>query len=585
MAKKGFGLALVAGLGALAIASTSGSSGSRPAPRPPAPRPPSPGPDTLPGPDEEVPASILQRVASAVLSNDVATIRAEAQKLRAEGWTAQATSLDEFADELEAKTKAPPDKTPPPPKPTTTTPPRDLVRGMKGEDVREWQNQLRRDGYGNIVADADFGQLTFTATKEWQWERELTDDGIVGAKTRAKIGTVPTRSRAPAPPANQPSSAAPKPPAAPAPPPAATKPPAVASNVPTSATPAPPAPPKPPAVTNTSSPASQKPTAPGTVPAALANVTLRRSPAPEPVDERVKLWQAQLQKVGTRPSTVKNDGKFGANTEAQTRALQKLKGLPQNGIADPVTIAIAYGAPSPKVTAPPTTSPAATAVTPLDINIGSWRSVLKKGNKGNDVREWQQVLNRYGFVVNADGDFGPLTHTATVAWQTAYARFVDPSRKPLVPDGEVGKNTRDRLAELQLTPQIVAGEGLTSEPGTLLELPPAFSFAAPEVPVGNPTLVQLGELLVRNLEATDPGNEDRKLIAYFQHLHGLNPTGAYGASTAEALIPLGYVPPRPRYWPTKKVWRVKSRYQTALRQQALRDPDRSAEWLAAAASL
>src|SRR5436190_722508 len=193
---KGKGLALIAVAGIAALAA-SGGGGSSPRPLPPAPKP-------KPGPDENegvVPEAIRRRVAVALASLDPAVIRAEAKRLRAEGWAVQAASLEDAADEIEARTKPPTPAPVKPPAPAPVKPPapvavRDLARGMKGEDVRAWQKQLIKDGYVSISADADFGELTYAGTKEWQWERELIDDGIVGGKSRAAIGTAPKRKRA-----------------------------------------------------------------------------------------------------------------------------------------------------------------------------------------------------------------------------------------------------------------------------------------------------------------------------------------------------------------------------------------------------
>lgn len=67
-----------------------------------------------------------------------------------------------------------------------------LKKGSKGEDVRAWQRILRLDGYTQTVKDdADYGDVTKAATKDWQSKRGLSADGEVGPKTRAKVGTPP----------------------------------------------------------------------------------------------------------------------------------------------------------------------------------------------------------------------------------------------------------------------------------------------------------------------------------------------------------------------------------------------------------
>ncbi|QHV94735.1 M15 family metallopeptidase [Spirosoma endbachense] len=59
--------------------------------------------------------------------------------------------------------------------------------------------------------------------------------------------------------------------------------------------------------------------------------------------------------------------------------------------------------------------------------------VLKQGSNGADVKKWQFFLIGQGFEIGkADGDFGPRTHEATVAFQQQHG---------LLPDGVVGDKT------------------------------------------------------------------------------------------------------------------------------------------------
>lgn len=80
---------------------------------------------------------------------------------------------------------------------------------MRGEDVRLWQEVLRKSGYSSVTADGVFGPATSNATKDWQSKRGLKADGIVGPATLAKVGSSPTA------PLAVPSSASPKPDPAP----------------------------------------------------------------------------------------------------------------------------------------------------------------------------------------------------------------------------------------------------------------------------------------------------------------------------------------------------------------------------------
>lgn len=57
---------------------------------------------------------------------------------------------------------------------------------------------------------------------------------------------------------------------------------------------------------------------------------------------------------------------------------------------------------------------------------------LKKGCKGDDVETLQKLLNKEGYNLVVDSDFGQKTHDALVAWQKAHG---------LVADGIVGPKT------------------------------------------------------------------------------------------------------------------------------------------------
>lgn len=83
---------------------------------------------------------------------------------------------------------------------------RTLQAGSTGDDVKAWQSALRLDGFAAVAIDGVFGPGTVAATKSWQAQRGLSPDGKVGAGTRAKMGSPPSKSVATAP-----SPASPKP--------------------------------------------------------------------------------------------------------------------------------------------------------------------------------------------------------------------------------------------------------------------------------------------------------------------------------------------------------------------------------------
>lgn len=428
--------------------------------------------------DGYVPDSVVKRVTAAVASGDPAKMRAEAAKLRAEGYTAQAASLEAAAVDQERLDKLPP--------------------------------------------------VTFPTT--------------------------PAKPPASKPPATKPPTTKP---------PATTKPPTV-----------------PPVIVRP--PSSAVPVSAG-VPKELAGQTLRKAQPPEPYDKRVELWQDRLKALGYRPASSVSDGKFGPNTEAQTKALQTAKGLTPDGVVGPRTLNAAFGStPAPATTpAPQQTTPQ--LITPLDIDVASWRPIMKYGQSGRDVLEWQTVLIRDGLPLpsGADSFFGKETESSTKGWQTSHG---------LQPDGIVGKDVRGKLTGA-LPPKASASAVAFLMPGVEvhgLELedeeqlsPSALPATSSTVELEQSDLKRLAHELAEHLQRAED-EPDRFRVELFQRSLGLNATGVYGPATAEAIAAFGVVPPLPREWPTKKLWRAKTRYRAAMLSHAQADPSRAAEWLRAA---
>ncbi|MEY8001340.1 peptidoglycan-binding protein [Clostridium sp. Mt-5] len=83
------------------------------------------------------------------------------------------------------------------------------------------------------------------------------------------------------------------------------------------------------------------------------------------------------------------------------------------------------------------------------------RNILKAGDKGNDVKDIQKRLNKFGYTVNEDGDFGE---------QTVYAVMDFQHRHGLTTDGIVKGSTLDDLKKkpasdvmYKPTAQVVSG--------------------------------------------------------------------------------------------------------------------------------
>ncbi|MGD1703591.1 peptidoglycan-binding domain-containing protein [Dapis sp. BLCC M229] len=69
-----------------------------------------------------------------------------------------------------------------------------LRNGSIGSDVTLVQRLLNNAGYGSLVEDGIFGSRTDTAVKQFQKDRNLTVDGVVGSQTWKAL-VPPTLSR------------------------------------------------------------------------------------------------------------------------------------------------------------------------------------------------------------------------------------------------------------------------------------------------------------------------------------------------------------------------------------------------------
>jgi peptidoglycan hydrolase-like protein with peptidoglycan-binding domain len=79
-------------------------------------------------------------------------------------------------------------------------PNRVLSLGSRGLDVTDWQHRLIALGYDPGSPDSAFGPLTDRATKAFQRDARLLQDGVVGPKTRAEADAAFPRTLPPAPP-------------------------------------------------------------------------------------------------------------------------------------------------------------------------------------------------------------------------------------------------------------------------------------------------------------------------------------------------------------------------------------------------
>jgi peptidoglycan hydrolase-like protein with peptidoglycan-binding domain len=62
-----------------------------------------------------------------------------------------------------------------------------LKNGSKGEAVKELQRFLNAKLNLGLVVDGELGPKTLVIVKQWQKDNGLVADGLVGAKTKAKM--------------------------------------------------------------------------------------------------------------------------------------------------------------------------------------------------------------------------------------------------------------------------------------------------------------------------------------------------------------------------------------------------------------
>lgn len=86
---------------------------------------------------------------------------------------------------------------------------------------------------------------------------------------------------------------------------------------------------------------------------------------------------------------------------------------------------------------------------PVISSVGNAGNMLRMGSKGAKVRELQALLVRAGFTVKVDGDFGPSTKDAVIAFQKKYKLEVD---------GVVGPETQKELLTWKTDPEEVVGQ-------------------------------------------------------------------------------------------------------------------------------
>jgi peptidoglycan hydrolase-like protein with peptidoglycan-binding domain len=151
--------------------------------------------------------------------------------------------------------------------------------------------------------------------------------------------------------------------------------------------------------------------------------------------------------------------------------------------------------------------------------------LLKYGSNGAAVVTLQNCLNKYGYGLSPDGDFGPKTKAAVIDFQ---------NKRGLVPDGIVGPNTWGKLKDAE-----------TSTPAPVPTPVPPSTPPAPKVmplvkkgSTGSVVRVLQTVLIKRGYRLSVDGvfgSKTRSAVIRFQMTHFLVPDGVVGPKTWKKL--------------------------------------------------
>lgn len=229
--------------------------------------------------------------------------------------------------------------------------------------------------------------------------------------------------------------------------------------------------------------------------------------------ERVRELQRLLNLHG---ADITVDGDFGRGTQRALTRFQRQRGIEVDGVAGAETFQVLSGGADSAAVCHHTSSDA-TVATVEELNAAlsggldadedmlkdakaavTGSPILREGATGHRVEALQELLSAAGFPVGMDGDFGPVTRRAVLAFQTAQG---------LSADGRVGRDTASRLHEVSTTAQATAhtsgGLGVDSPVLDNQTLTPPITDQVlggggqGVTPSANPTVAERGELAAR----------------------------------------------------------------------------------------
>ena len=243
--------------------------------------------------------------------------------------------------------------------------------------------------------------------------------------------------------------------------------------------------------------------------------------------ENVYLLQARLFELGYYTGRV--DGRYGSGTTDAVKAFQRANGLSADGVFGKGTRARMYSASAVSADAAPLAVDEAAAADPAAM------PAMRRGDRSEDVRLLQERLVAYGYLSQADGQFGSGTERAVKLFQEANGLTADgiAGQKTLEllfgNDAVPYANRSGRNAAPTPTPKAAKpAPTATPRPNTNIVL--QWQSEGADVRQYQKRLSELGYLASRYVNGTfnQPTVEATKA---FQQMNGLKVDGAAGPDT------------------------------------------------------
>ncbi len=243
--------------------------------------------------------------------------------------------------------------------------------------------------------------------------------------------------------------------------------------------------------------------------------------------DEVRELQRKLIQLGYLSGSA--DGIYGNDTVSAVKAFQKNMGLTADGEAGASTLAALNSAASTPI---PTAAP-----TPVPTQAPVVTGVLKKGDRGDEVKALQEKLIALGYLSgSADGVYGNDTFSAVKAFQRSQG---------LTADGVAGASTLLALVEAAATPTPAP----TATPSPIPTQTPAVSAVLEKGDRGDAVKAVQEKLIALGFLSGKAdgifGSDTRDAVKAFQRNHGIDDDGKVGPETLAALESITVAPSNP----------------------------------------